>query len=70
MSNVCYTVLVENCHLRHDVEFDSGEDLVTRLVPIAEIPELVRAGKIGHALVTVALYYYDLHRQAGRNDKA
>src|SRR5262245_14390185 len=46
MSNVCYTVLVENCRLVHELEFDQGEDLVTRLVPVADIPNLVAAGKI------------------------
>ncbi|MCC6819433.1 MAG: hypothetical protein IT579_01775, partial [Verrucomicrobia subdivision 3 bacterium] len=34
--------------------------LVTRLVPVAEIPRLVAAGKIGHSLVVVALYHFDL----------
>ncbi len=60
MSNVCYTVMVENCQLKHPVEFDHGEDLVTRLVPVAEIPGLVAAGKIQHSLVVVALYYFEL----------
>src|ERR1700719_2467716 len=41
MSNTCYTLLVENCRLKHPVEWDHGEDLVTRLMPIAEIPQLV-----------------------------
>lgn len=63
MSNTCYTVLVENCHLRHEVEMDSGEDLVTRLVPISEIGSLVASGKIRHSLVIVGLYYFDLWRQ-------
>lgn len=60
MSNTCYTVLVENCRCLHPVEFDHGEDLVTQLVPVAEIPRLVAAGKIGHSLVVVALYHFDL----------
>ncbi|MBP9902188.1 MAG: NUDIX hydrolase [Verrucomicrobiota bacterium] len=60
MSNTCYTVLVEHCRCVHPVEFDHGEDLVTRLVPVAEIPRLVAAGKIGHSLVVVALYHFDL----------
>src|SRR6478609_1150189 len=34
MSNVCYTVLIEDCQLVHTVEFDSGEDLITTLVPV------------------------------------
>jgi len=60
MNNTCYTVLVENCRCLHPVEFDHGEDLITRLVPIAELPQLVAAGKIQHSLVVVALYYFDL----------
>ena len=60
LSNVTYTVLIENCRLQHGVEFDSGEDLITRLVPVAEIPKLVADEKIGHSLVVVALYFFDL----------
>jgi ADP-ribose pyrophosphatase len=60
MSNTCYTVLVENCRCIHPVEFDHGEDLVTRLVPVAELPRLVAEGKIAHSLVVVALYHFDL----------
>ena len=60
MSNTCYTVLVENCELRHATEFDHCEDLITRLVPIAEIPALVAQGKIRHSLVVVALYHFEL----------
>ena len=60
MSNKCYTVLVENCHCGHAVEFDHGEDIVTRLVPIADIPKLIASGKIGHSMVVVALTHFDL----------
>jgi ADP-ribose pyrophosphatase len=63
MSNTCYTVLVENCRSDHAVEFDHGEDIVTRLVPVEEIPNLITSGRIGHSLVVVALYHFDLlHR--------
>jgi ADP-ribose diphosphatase len=67
MSNRCFTVLVENCHCAHAVEFDHGEDLITRLVPLAEIPQLVATGKIRHSLVVVALYHFELwQRGLGR----
>jgi 8-oxo-dGTP pyrophosphatase MutT (NUDIX family) len=66
MSNTCHTVIVENCVLKHAVEFDSGEDLITRLVPVVDIPQLVEAGKIRHPLVVVALYYFDLWRRGAR----
>ena len=66
MSNTCYTVMVENCICKHDTMFDTGEDLVTRLVPIAEIPELMAQGKIRHSLVAVALFHFDLWQRKHR----
>ncbi len=60
LNNTTYTVLIENCRLKHGVDFDSGEDLETLLVPMAEIPKLVADEKIGHSLVVVALYHFDL----------
>ena len=64
MSNTCFTVLVPNCRCLHQVEFDHGEDLLTRLVPISEIRALVAAGKIKHSLVVAGLYYFELWRRA------
>ena len=63
MSNKCFTVLIENCRCVHPVQFDHGEDLITRLVPVAEIADLVSAGKIQHSLVVVGLYYFELWRR-------
>lgn len=60
LSNTVFTVLVENCRNVHPVDLDQGEDLVTRLVPIDDIPKLVAAGKVQHSLVVVALYHFDL----------
>ena len=60
MSNTCFTALVQNCQLRHSTEFDQSEDVLTKLVPIAEIPALVASGRIRHSLVVVALYHFEL----------
>ncbi len=60
LSNTCYTVMLEHCRREHELELDHGEDLLTRLVPVAEVPGLVAAGKIQHSLVVVALFYFDL----------
>ena len=68
MSNTCSTVLVRNCVRRHEVKLDAGEDLVTRLVPVADYPRLISSGKIKHSLVIVALYHYDLW-QRQQNDR-
>jgi ADP-ribose pyrophosphatase len=67
MSNRCYTVMVTDCCLLHPVAFDSGEDLITRLVPVRDIDRLVRDGNIRHSLVLVALYHYDLLRRSNQN---
>ena len=60
LTNRTFTVLIENCQLKHDMEWDHGEDLMTRLVPVSDLPKLVADEKIGHSLVIVALYYFDL----------
>ena len=65
MSITCFTVLVENCRCLHPVQFDHGDDLVTRLVPIADLQHLVATGKIKHSLVVVALYYFELWQRRG-----
>lgn len=71
MNNICHTVLVRDCHLRRETRFDRGEDIITRLVPVAQIQELVAGNKIGHSLVVAALYHFDLwRRQASVNGKA
>jgi 8-oxo-dGTP pyrophosphatase MutT (NUDIX family) len=59
-SNDTFTVIIENCRLQQAVEFDHGEDLETLLVPVADVPKLVADEKIGHSLVVVALYHFDL----------
>jgi ADP-ribose pyrophosphatase len=63
MSNTTFTVLVQNCRAEHEVQLDSGEDLVTRLVPVAEVMDLVIQGKIRHSLVVVALFHFDLWKR-------
>lgn len=60
LSNTTFTVLIENCRLKHGTEFDHAEDLATELVPVADIPKLVADEKIGHSLVVVALYHFEL----------
>ena len=60
MSNTCFTVLARSCRLQYPLELDSGEDLLTRLIPLSEIPHLVESGMIRHSLVVAALYHFDL----------
>jgi 8-oxo-dGTP pyrophosphatase MutT (NUDIX family) len=69
LNNKTFTVLIENCRLKHDTQFDHSEDLVTRLVPVVEMPKLVASGKISHSLVVVALYHFDLWQRGIKNIK-
>lgn len=65
LTNTCHTVLITGCTRQHGVAFDAGEDLVTRLVPLADVPALMAAGRIRHSLVVVAWYHFELWRRAG-----
>jgi 8-oxo-dGTP pyrophosphatase MutT (NUDIX family) len=62
-SNTCHTAYFEHCTLKHAHQWDQTEELVTRLVPVSELPGLVASGKIKHSLVVVALYHFDLLRR-------
>jgi len=67
LTNSCFTVLVKNCQLKHELQLDHGEDVSVRLVPVAELPGLVAKGKIKHSIIVAALYYFDLwQRQKGK----
>lgn len=63
-SNICRTVFIENCELKHPTEFDSGEDIRTHLVPIEDIDQMVQTGKVHHSLVVVAFYHYQLLKKS------
>lgn len=63
LNNTCFTVLIEDCVQRRTPQFDAGEDLVTRLVPARQLPELVATRQIRHSLMVAALYQYELLRR-------
>src|SRR2546422_5395826 len=60
LDNVCHTILVTGVQRVSDLAQDDGEDIAVRLVPRAEIPNLVRDGHITHALVIAAFHWLDL----------
>ena len=63
LSNKCYTVLARHCLLKHPLEWDHGEDILTRLVPVANIPGLIESGRIRHSIIIAALYHFELWRR-------
>lgn len=65
-NNVCHSFVAYDVEPRHDTRFDSTEETEVVVVPLARIPELVRAGDITHALVVVAFHWFALARGGAR----
>lgn len=63
LTNRAHTILVERALPKHELEWDSGEDIRIRLVPISQVRTLVAEGKIRHSIIVAALYYYDLWKR-------
>src|SRR5436853_5185998 len=61
-NNRCHSFVAYDVEARHDTHFDTTEETEVVLVPLARIPELVRAGDIDHALVVVAFHWLALKR--------
>ena len=59
-ANRCHTFVARDVALRRAPEFDSTEETEVVLVPLAEIPQLIRDGRITHALVVVAFHWLAL----------
>ena len=61
--NWVYHFLASDCEKVRETAFDSTESIVTTLVPFDEIPNLIAGGRITHALVVTAFYWYSLYNQ-------
>ncbi|MGD9684738.1 MAG: NUDIX hydrolase [Candidatus Obscuribacterales bacterium] len=61
-SNRCHTYLARNIRQVRTPVFNTTEEIAIRLVPVVEIPELIKTGVITHALVMVAFYWLDIHK--------
>jgi 8-oxo-dGTP pyrophosphatase MutT (NUDIX family) len=59
-NNQQHFFLATGCRKIGEPQFDHAEDIVVRLVPVADIPTLVRNGAINHALVIAGLHLYSL----------
>jgi len=56
-SNRCWSFVARNVELRSAVSFDTTEETEVVLVPLDEIPALIKSGTISHALVVVAFHH-------------
>jgi ADP-ribose pyrophosphatase len=61
-SNRQHYLLATGCRKVADLKLDHAEDIAVRLVALAEIPELIRVGKITHGIVIGGFYWLNLYR--------
>jgi len=59
-NNRCYTFVARNLKKVSDPKPDQTEDLEVVLIPIPDIPKLIREGAIDHAIVVAAFHWYFL----------
>jgi len=61
LNNRCHSYLALGVHPVHEVALDGAEDIAFEEVPLAAIPDLIRAGAITHSLTITAFHYLDLY---------
>lgn len=61
-TNRCGTVLVEGVTRVGEPDPDPNEEIVVRTAPLAEVRDMMRDGRIRHALVLAAFQHLDLMR--------
>jgi 8-oxo-dGTP pyrophosphatase MutT (NUDIX family) len=57
-ANRCHTFLAENARLSGESRPDEAEDIRVVLHPVRDVPRLLQEGRITHALVVAALYWF------------
>ncbi len=57
-NNWVYHFAAVNAEKTGQVEFDEHESVITKLSPLAAIPDLIKSGAITHSLVLAAFQYY------------
>lgn len=62
-SNVQHYVLATGCRKVAEPSLDDAEDIRVRLVPLTDVPSLIRSGRITHGIVIGAFYWLDLYRE-------
>ena len=63
--NRCYTYLAQNVKRTRPPSFDQTEDIEEVLLPLQDIPGMIRKGEIDHAIVIAAFSFYFLSAREG-----
>lgn len=62
-SNRQHYLLATGCRKVAELNLDHAEDIVVRLVPLRDIPDYIRTGKIRHGIVIGGFYWLNLQRR-------
>lgn len=62
-NNSVYHYLALDCEKFAEVSFDEHENIVSKLMPLANVPKLISHGKITHSLVVAAFYYLSIRQK-------
>ncbi len=61
LDNRTHTYLAQNTCCVAPQALDGTEEIAIELIPLADVSELIRCGRITHALVVAAFYHLDNH---------
>jgi len=65
LDNHCHTFLIRDCLRVGEPQQDHGEDIEVLIRPLADIPTVVAAGEIDHALVICAFWWLFRNTEGG-----
>jgi 8-oxo-dGTP pyrophosphatase MutT (NUDIX family) len=63
LNNTCYSYVAVGAKPVTSPSFDGAEDIAFEEVPLADIPGLIRAGVITHALTIAAFYHLERYQE-------
>lgn len=62
LDNHTHTYLAHNARCVAPQQLDGTEEIAIELIPLADVPEMIRCGRITHALVVAAFYHLENYR--------
>lgn len=63
LDNRCYHYLAVNARRVADVQLDGAEDIAVEEMPLSDIPDLIRQGRITHSLTISAFHFLSLYQE-------
>lgn len=64
LNNQCHSYLAVNARRVAEKHLDGAEDIWFEEIPLADIPDLIRTGRITHSLTITAFYYLERFQES------